>query len=356
MDKKEQILNLWKQNFHDPEEFVRFYFDQKYSDENSLLYEENGQPMSALLMLPYPMTWQGIVVNTSYISGACTREEARNHGLMTLLLKEAFKEMNLRDIALSTLIPAEEWLYAYYGNLGYAPVFDYSIETLTVHPGAPALPVICPEKFDTDFASRLLPYFEQKMKARTCCIQHPGNDYLAIVKENYLCGGRLAATFSPASATPTGWALAIPEDGTIKVKECLYNSAEDKKALLQHFSQLWQNHRLECKILPQANAIQHHGMARITNAFPMLQHIAGQQPTLSLSVKVSDPQLPQNEGIYLLSDGKCKKQEIQEIPTDIETDIPMLTQALLGYHPDQLPSPLSVLSPQQQPYMNLMLD
>lgn len=356
MDKKEQIINLWKQNFDDPEEFVRFYFDQKYSDENSLLFEEDGKAMSALLMLPYPMSWMDTAIKTSYISGACTQKEARNHGLMTLLLKEAFQEMNKRGIALSTLIPAEEWLYSYYGNLGYAAVFDYSIKKLSINPERPILPVISPDKFDADFANRLLPYFEQKMRSRSCCIQHPGNDYLAIIQENYLSGGRVAATFSPNSVTPTGWALAIPENGIIKVKECFYNSLEEKNALLHHFSQLWQIQQLECKTLPEDNTAQQQGMARITNALEMLQHIARQQPSLSLSIKVSDPQLPQNEGIYLLSEGTCKKQEKQDIPTDIETDIPMLTRALLGYHPDQLPSPLSGLAPKQQPYMNLMLE
>ena len=88
MGKKQQIMELWKQNFQDPEDFIQFYFKKKYSNENALVYEENHKAVSSFLLLPYPMSWLKTVILTSYISGACTRQEARNQGYMTLLLKD----------------------------------------------------------------------------------------------------------------------------------------------------------------------------------------------------------------------------------------------------------------------------
>ena len=87
---------------------IQFYFAHKYNNENALVYEENGEVLSALLMLPYPMKWQDTVIQTAYISGACTQEKARNQGFMTKLLQTAFHQMYKRKIALSTLIPAEK--------------------------------------------------------------------------------------------------------------------------------------------------------------------------------------------------------------------------------------------------------
>lgn len=358
MEKRQQMMELWRRNFQDSEEFIQFYFNKKYSDEDSLVYEENGKALSGLLMLPYPITWKGATLTTSYISGACTLTKARNRGLMTLLLKEAFQEMYKRGIALSTLIPAEEWLIKYYGNLGYTTVFSYSTEKQEIKTDPPVrgIQINCPEKYDSDFARGIFPYFEQKMQSRDCCIQHPIHDYLAIVEEAYLTGGRLAAIFSSGSGIPTGWALAFPEDGMIKVKEIFANTPTEKITLLHYFAQLWQISSLECRTLPEESQYQRYGMARITDVFQMLQHIARQQPEITISIKVNDPHLPQNDGVYLLSGGICEKQEIQEIQTDIETDIPILTQALLGYHPNRLPEPLASLFQNMQPYMNLMLD
>ena len=64
-------MELWRRCFEDTDEFIRFYFERKYSDANSLIYEENGKALSALQMLPYPMRWENVTVDTSYISGAC---------------------------------------------------------------------------------------------------------------------------------------------------------------------------------------------------------------------------------------------------------------------------------------------
>ena len=55
MNKKQQVMELWRRCFEDTDEFIRFYFERKYSDANSLIYEENGKALSALQMLPYPM-------------------------------------------------------------------------------------------------------------------------------------------------------------------------------------------------------------------------------------------------------------------------------------------------------------
>lgn len=56
-------MELWRRCFEDTDEFIRFYFERKYSDANSLIYEENGKALSALQMLPYPMRWENVTVD-----------------------------------------------------------------------------------------------------------------------------------------------------------------------------------------------------------------------------------------------------------------------------------------------------
>ncbi len=354
MTKKEQVMDLWRKNFQDSEEFIRFYFEHKYSDENSLVYEENGKALSALLMLPYPMTWSGTLLATSYISGACTLPEARNHGLMSMLLQEAFLEMHKRDIALTTLIPANDWLFQYYGHLGYAAVFSYSTVNYDASPDqAPLGPSFSPEHFDAEFARQHYPFFREILMQRDCCVQHTEEDYLAIVEEAYLSGGRLLVCTSEDQQSTTGWALAVPEIDTLSVKEMLYRSQQEQTTLLHALFALFHPQSVVCREFPGQNR---YGMARIINVQLMLSHLAAQNPGLSLRLKVYDPQLPANNGIFTLAEGKCIPSDHVNRPADIETDIPSLTKALLGYQPDQLPQPLNGLSENQYPYMNLMLD
>ena len=118
MDKKQQIVNLWRTCFGDSEAFISLYFDRVYKDENAMTIEKDGKIVSALQIVPYTMTYLGTEISVGYISGACTTPEERGQGLMRQLLQETFEEMERREIAISALIPADPWLFDYYREQG----------------------------------------------------------------------------------------------------------------------------------------------------------------------------------------------------------------------------------------------
>lgn len=298
-------MELWRRCFEDTDEFIRFYFERKYSNANSLIYEENGKALSALQMLPYPMRWENVTVDTSYISGACTLPDVRNRGFMTLLLQNALQEMYDRGIAFSTLIPAEDWLFGYYAGQGYVTVFDYALHTYT--PANQTMPntfsLITSDRFDANFARNLFPYFDQEMSKRNYCIQHPYNDYITIVEEAYLSEGQLWATYR--QNVPTGWALAVPEKDRVCVKELLFDTEQEKAGLLQNIHALWPDKTLVYKTLPAVSGNISLGMARLTHAPQMLQYFARLHPEVAFTLKLNDPQVPSNNGIYTIAGGNC---------------------------------------------------
>ena len=111
MDKKQQIVNLWRTCFGDSEAFISLYFDRVYKDENAMTIEKDGKIVSALQIVPYTMTYLGTEISVAYISGVCTAPEERGQGLMRQLLQETFEEMERREVAISALIPADPWLF-----------------------------------------------------------------------------------------------------------------------------------------------------------------------------------------------------------------------------------------------------
>ena len=117
--------------------------------------------------------------------------------------------MHKRNIALSTLIPANDRLFQYYGHLGYAAVFSYSTTSYAVPPAQamPSGPFFSPEHFDAEFARQHYPFFRDTLMQKNCCVQHTEEDYLAIVEETYLSGGRLLVCASEDRQSTTGWAL-----------------------------------------------------------------------------------------------------------------------------------------------------
>ena len=126
---REKVKKLWKLCFNDNDEFVDMYFNLRYNSEVNVAIESGDEVIAALQMLPYPITFHGNSVPTAYISGACTHPDYRSRGVMRELLSQAFGRMYRNNIALTTLIPAEPWLFGYYARVGYATAFRYGKRT-----------------------------------------------------------------------------------------------------------------------------------------------------------------------------------------------------------------------------------
>ena len=184
---KEQVKALWKICFDDSEEFVEMYFRLRYKTEVNVAIQSGDEVISALQMLPYPMTFGGETVQTSYISGACTHPDFRSKGVMRELLSQSFARMLRNGVYFSTLIPAEPWLFDYYARMGYASVFKYSTREIV-------LPEFIPSKeiavsVVPVFQEEIYSYLNKKLSERACCIQHTLEDFQVIMTDLAISGG-----------------------------------------------------------------------------------------------------------------------------------------------------------------------
>lgn len=59
MNRKEQIIQLWRCCFEDSEDFIRRFFSQVYREENALTLEHDGQIVCAMQLLPYTISIMG---------------------------------------------------------------------------------------------------------------------------------------------------------------------------------------------------------------------------------------------------------------------------------------------------------
>lgn len=173
------VRKMWERCFDDSPEFIELYFRRKYRGDNTLLCFEDGEAVASLQMLPYRFTCFGTEVDSAYISGACTLPEHRNRGHMGKLLCEAFRLMRQRDIALSILIPAEEWLYGYYARYGYVRVFQQGKTTI------PLESIYKTYRQDEQGAYEV---FDARYRKQDFCVQKSMEDFRAIMEDAVLEG------------------------------------------------------------------------------------------------------------------------------------------------------------------------
>lgn len=359
---KQQIIDLWRISFpEDTEEFIHLHFDRKYKEENTLVYCQGNSIVSVLQMIPYKMTFYDEEIDTSYISGACTHPSVQSNGFMFHLLAGSFMEMYRRGIALTTLIPASEKLSDYYKKAGYAYVFDYSQEH---YPTTSLLGKnVTTSKYETrewNFfdLDDIYSYFIEKERKRPFCIQHSKEEFSAVLKDLHNDNGTLFYIKNSFSHHICGLAFAAPSEDRILIKELLSDGEGEKRLLLWTIAEKYNDTKeIICAIPPCQDSHFHLGMARIINAEYQLSLYAKAFPEKEFALKITDPVIAANEDMYLIKEGiVSRKAENTLSGNAMEMSIDQFTQAILGYHTEQLPDEMVKLFPSSRPYMSLMMD
>jgi predicted acetyltransferase len=309
---KKDVMKLWKMSFNDSDDFIRFYFERIYREENTLMLKENGRPVSVLQMLPRQMTYCGNILSVAYICGVCTAPSERGKGRMRQLMELSVSEMQRRNYALAVLIPASGSLFNYYAQFDYATVFNQSVETYyfdgTDSNRHPNLRVVSSWKVSAD---KVFKYYDRKQRERPCAVLHSACDWENILLDCRMDGGD--AWIALEGDKPVGMAVAVEgKQGCIRVRETVSEHPNIRKALLNTVLEHFQCRKAEVRISSSAQTGRPYGMARILDAARIsnLYRSGGFQPDMS-------------------------------VPDD--SDMQSLTQTLLFYN-------------RRQAWMNLMLD
>lgn len=120
---KEGMMDLWKANFHDKEDYIKLVFDAYFRPEMVEYEERNGKIVAAMLGVPYEFGNNRQRVKGVYLCGLSTKPEYRNHGLMSALLERMAGRMKECGYSFLFLIPADKGLHKYYRDRGFVSAF-----------------------------------------------------------------------------------------------------------------------------------------------------------------------------------------------------------------------------------------
>jgi predicted acetyltransferase len=340
MTAKEKIKALWELCFDDTKEFVDMYFRLRYTSGNTLCVESGDEVLSTLQALPYPMTYCGKLLRTTYIYAACTHPDYRGRGVMRHLLEQAFANMARTGVTFSTLIPATPELVDYYASMGYAQVFTYSERRMKLPDFLPSKGIQV--KPLTNYSEEAYRYFDRKMRERPCCVQHLPESFRTVLGDLAVSDGIMLVARRGSSIV--GILAAYREDGEVKVSEVV---SDDKDAEYTLFHALAKHTSCDnlLRIVPAAadTPAKLLGMARVIHAKEALQLYAAAFPDKELQFSLVDKQLAINNGYYYLCHGRCMytAERLQGTGT---------------YHPITVSELSAQLFDGLYPYMSLMLD
>lgn len=262
MDKKEQLVALWKTCFGDSDSFIRLFFDRVYRDENALTLERDGRLCCALHIVPYKMRAGERELTMAYVCGVATWPEFRRQGLMGRLMRQALEEMTSRGYDLTSLIPATPVLFNYYRAFGYQKFFNYSLTSYITSRQ--------PERSDVrvvraPFGEWILAYdyFDRKVRERTCSVLYDRAQFETILLDHQMSGGDLYMAYDE-SGKLSGLAFWLPED---QVRELVADSDDIHASLLAAIARDKCLSTLRVRGIPSVGSpVCLYGMARFLKA------------------------------------------------------------------------------------------
>lgn len=357
--KKNDIIKIWSECFPgDSPRWRRMFFDAVYVDDEALTMTdpESGHTVSSLLLLSYSMNFQGGTAGVGYIYGAGTLKKHRARGYMSQLVRAALHEASDRGDTFVALIPANEALRSYYRRFGFSTTFFTRPERYTsAHTFA----------FEGNYIEladdpQLFAAFERMMSARKCCMQHSRAQFLTLMDDVRLSGHTFIAVGDAASAEPRAmlWATAELASSTLRVKELLADSADAANAALSALKRHHPDAPLTLMRPPSDTDIGGNftpgGMARVVNAEQALRSVARNNPKTTLTLRLTDPILPENNGTYTLANGTLTVSNAGN--ADFRPDLDLTPEVLTAMLFSSTPIAEITGLPACRPRMSLMLD
>jgi predicted acetyltransferase len=223
---KEALQAMWKCCFpDDTDEFIAFYFDRVYKNDETLVYIENGQPVASLQIIPYSFKTGATIAPAAYISGAMTHPGFRRKGYMSHLLNASFKVMKANGYDYTFLIPQNEPLFRFYEKFGYVRAFPEKISSLSS-----PLP---PQETKAPAYDRLQSLPGNAWEIYSRFLQKKNN---AVLKTESQFNHILWDFFNDKGvlfACDEGWAFTFREENKTVVKEFFYRNETAKQTFLQ---------------------------------------------------------------------------------------------------------------------------
>lgn len=341
---KDQVVSVWNYCFEDGEDFVKYYFENVYDENNTIIIEENDEVLSALQLNKYTIDLRDNKYDVSYVVGVSSKPEVRGLGYMKHLMTYTLEELYKNGEIVSLLMAIDYRLYKRYGFDHCYDQIQYNLRTdellgfrlssklrKATFEDAETLSRIYTKAMESlnGYAVRDEVYFNRFMKEVSS-----ESGYIYIDEEN------------------NSYIAYYIQGDTFFVRELIYNNISSLKSMLAYIY----NHNTQCKKTVINAPVDDKIKLIIANLktceIKLIPFMAGRVINFekyieslnscnidtqkinneSIKIKVIDKYIKQNNSVFKISvcDNKIKIQRVEE-DYDIELNINSITQLAFSY-------------------------
>ncbi|HBF7194168.1 TPA: GNAT family N-acetyltransferase, partial [Clostridioides difficile] len=345
----ESIKEIWSYCFNDTESFMKYYFNDKYKSENTVVALDEGKIISSLQLNQYKLLLNSKVYNTSYVVGVSTLPEGRGAGYMNKVMKFTLNELYKKGQLVSILMPID---YRLYRRFGYEHCYDqieYTINTDDLKNFKSSGKMIKSNLSQIDDLIQIDRTFLNEVNGNVLKDEHY---YENLFKEIQSEDGFL---YIHEGNEKDGYIVYFLQEDKMFVRELFYKNIDALKSMLKFIY----NHNTQCKIVTISTPtidkirfildnpkdsdikIKPFMMGRVINVKKFIEDIDIEKDiNSSFNLLIEDKFIDENNGLFKISI-QNKKVSVEQLDKkgaekpqedfDIKLDINTLTQLSFSY-------------------------
>ncbi|EGT3746955.1 TPA: GNAT family N-acetyltransferase [Clostridioides difficile] len=345
----ESIKEIWSYCFNDTESFMKYYFNDKYKSENTVVALDEGKIISSLQLNQYKLLLNSKVYNTSYVVGVSTLPEGRGAGYMNKVMKFTLNELYKKGQLVSILMPID---YRLYRRFGYEHCYDqieYTINTDDLKNFKSSGKMIKSNLSQIDDLIQIDRTFLNEVNGNVLKDEHY---YENLFKEIQSEDGFL---YIHEGNEKDGYIVYFLQEDKMFVRELFYKNIDALKSMLKFIY----NHNTQCKIVTISTPtidkirfildnpkdsdikIKPFMMGRVINVKKFIEDIDIEKDiNSSFNLLIEDKFIDENNGLFKIYI-QNKKVSVEQLDKkgaekpqedfDIKLDINTLTQLSFSY-------------------------
>ena len=372
-----QAREIWEESFNDKPAFIDWYFRRRFRPEEGIGIFSGSLLLCNLHLAPYRVRLRGRTFPSAYLIGLATREEYRRQGLAKELLTFTLRSLRKKGVFFTFLMP---FAMSFYTRLGWGICGQHRIYRLSpaaIFPekessGTPgkteragkesspepavaagkettlelavtgketALEPAITEKETTPDPAVLDRIYRGWSSSLDGCLLRKGEDWEGLLFDHFLDGGEVWLHKETGSG-PTAYALFYPGAKENLLREAAYLTPAAGRRLLQYLAAV--NNKPLVWSAPDAALpfplpdpeVKPVFLGRITDLKAALEFpLYPPGLTGAWRLRVEDPLLPENDGVFLVTangDGKISATPVPGMDVDLTCTTGGLARLLSG--------------------------
>lgn len=340
---KNQLKMLWKDLFNDDLEYIDWYFDNVYIEENTKIFLENNRVYGMLFENRYHLAIADEKFMGRYLVGVGVSSERRGEGIMKELLLESLSEAYRYGEEFIYLVPIDKKIYERFGFSYISMLSKYKLDFSVLSDLKKEFRIerIQNENYEQTLLIKLKEFYKEVSKEYYIKVAREKEDYRKILSEVFAENGSVYISYDILGKI-NGY-MSLIKSENIYVKELLFkdkSSLEGMLSILYGYKDYYKKIEI---ILPEntyledylnsertmEKNIENKVQARIVCVEKALKRISKElKEGEELKIYIQDRYIEKNTGIFKIN--KCEVKKI-EGEFDLSLSIKDLTTLVYGF-------------------------